>query len=327
MDLTPFNTLRLPSRAAHHLYCTELSMLAQLQQAQWRDMPWYVLGGGSNVVLPEKIEGLVIQVALQGKGLLREDKEAWYVKAYAGENWHAFVLWTLSQGYAGLENLALIPGTVGAAPVQNIGAYGVEIKDYLEQVSAYDLTTGEQHLLTAAECQLAYRDSIFKQHAGRFLITDVVLRLPKKPTLHIEYGDIQAELASLPLTPQHIAQAIIKIRQRKLPDPAKIGNVGSFFKNPIVSRQQAEALLQRFPTLPHYPYTAHHTKLAAGWLIEQAGWKGKRLGPVGMYEKQALVLVNHGGATAIDVNKLCTAVQRDVYTHFKITLEPEPIFW
>jgi UDP-N-acetylmuramate dehydrogenase len=306
-------------------------MLTQLQQqAQWRDMPWYVLGGGSNVVLPEKVEGLVIHVALQGKGLLREDKDAWYVSAQAGENWHTFVLWTLAQGYAGLENLALIPGTVGATPVQNIGAYGVEIKDYLDHVKAYDLTTGEIYQFTAAECGLAYRDSIFKQqYAGRFLITEVVLRLPKAPILHVGYADIQAELEQLrlPLTPEHIAHAVIRIRQRKLPDPAKIGNAGSFFKNPIISRSQAEALLQRFPTLPFYPYTAQHVKLAAGWLIEQVGWKGKRLGRVGMYEKQALVLVNHGGATAKDVRVLCTTVQRDVYAYFGVALEPEPIFW
>lgn len=331
MDLSCLNTLRLPSQAQQIVYCNQLSVLTHLyQHAQWRDMPWYVLGGGSNVVLPERLAGLVIQVALQGKSLLREDKEAWYVAAQAGENWHDFVLWTLEQGYAGLENLALIPGTVGAAPVQNIGAYGVEMKDYLDHLMAYDLQTGEMQHFSVADCEFAYRDSVFKQkYTRRFLITTVVFRLPKIPVLHVGYGEILTELDRLHLqpSPTNIARAVIRIRQRKLPDPAEMGNAGSFFKNPMVTRAQAAHLLQLFPTLPAYPHSAACVKLAAGWLIEQAGWKGRRLGAVGMYAQQALVLVNHGGATATEVKALCTAVQRDVYAQFGMLLEPEPIFW
>ena len=330
MDLSTFNTLKLTSQAKYTVRCDHMNVLTHLfEQAKWRDKEWYILGGGSNVVLPEQLEGVVIHVALHGKSLLFEDDDAYYVSAQAGENWHAFVLWTLAQGYAGLENLALIPGTVGAAPVQNIGAYGVEIKDYLQYVVAYDLTTGQPQRFTAQECAFAYRDSVFKQqYAGRFLITEVIFRLPKIPVLHIGYGEIAVELDRLQLTPnpQHIAQAVMNVRRRKLPDPLQIGNAGSFFKNPLVSYKEAERLLQQFPTLPTYP-TRDSVKLAAGWLIEQTGWKGKRLGPVGMYEKQALVLVNYGGATAEDVKTLCRAVQNDVYHQFGIMLEPEPVFW
>lgn len=331
MDLSAHNTLRLPCRAKYMLECRQLGDLRLLQaDARRQTLPFYILGGGSNVVLPETLDGPLIRVALRGKTLLREDRDAWYVAAGAGENWHTFVLWALANGYAGLENLALIPGTVGAAPVQNIGAYGVEIKDYLDHVSAYDLQAGTMQIFTAGECAFAYRDSIFKSHyPGRFLITEVVFRLPKIPVLHLDYGDIRSELAvlALPATPQNIAQAVMTIRRRKLPDPDEIGNAGSFFKNPVIPMEKAHALLQRFPTMPHYPQPAQQSKLAAGWLIEQAGWKGRRLGPVGMYEKQALVLVNHGGATAADVKMLCTAVQRDVEAQFGIRLEPEPVFW
>jgi UDP-N-acetylmuramate dehydrogenase len=326
MNLRSANTLQLPCIAHNFFVCQQVSDLAKLPPVASR----YILGGGSNVVLPEQLTGQVIHVALMGKRILKETEEAWYISAKAGESWHEFVLWTLAQGYAGLENLVLIPGTVGAAPVQNIGAYGVEVKNYIDQVIAYDFLQKDLVYLTACECEFAYRDSFFKrQPRGRFLITEVIFRLPKQIIVHLDYGEIKAELErqKLSVVPAHIAKAVIAVLQRKLPDPAKIGNAGSFFKNPMITHTQADLLLAQYAKLPYYPVTKTQVKLAAGWLIEQAGWKGKQLGAVGMYDKQALVLVNHGGATAQDVRILCEAVQTDVLQQFGVALEPEPSFW
>lgn len=327
MDLTTFNTLKLTSVASAFIACDDIGVLSTLCQ---QSRPYYVLGGGSNVVLPEKVEGVVLHIKLKGKSLALDNNEAYYVKASAGEIWHDFVLWTLDQGYYGLENLALIPGTIGAAPIQNIGAYGVEVKDYLDHLWAYDLQSGKMQRFTKDECEFGYRESVFKgRYAGRFVITEVVFCLPKVASSTVQYGDIQAELAKLNLssTPINIAQAVINIRQRKLPDPAILPNVGSFFKNPIVPIKKVQTLKDLFPDLPAYPITPTTSKLAAGWLIEKTGWKGKALGPVGMYEKQALVLVNHGGASAADIRTLCRAVIADVERLFEVKLEPEPVFW
>ncbi|WP_255992130.1 UDP-N-acetylmuramate dehydrogenase [Chitinolyticbacter albus] len=331
IDLTPRNTLGLAARAAHYAEITEVSDLTALRaDTQLAVMPWRLLGGGSNLVLPEVVEGLTLRVALLGRRIVGEDEQAVYVAAGGGENWHDFVQWTLAQGLAGLENLSLIPGTVGAAPIQNIGAYGVEVKDTLFELTAYALADGERRVFRNADCRFAYRDSIFKQgEAGRWLIGEVVFRLPKAVTLHTVYGDIEAELgaAALPRTPQGVAQAVINVRRRKLPDPAVIGNAGSFFKNPIVLAAQRDALLAEHPALVSYPAGEGRCKLAAGWLIEQAGWKGRRLGPVGMYERQALVLVNHGGAVRNDVAALTQAVQAEVQQRFGVALEAEPVWW
>lgn len=331
MDLTFLNTLRLQSTVDEFVECNCIEILNTLYQKKSHlPLPYYILGGGSNIVVPKQLRGTVIHVTLRGKTLQAEDSEAYYVSSAAGENWHEFVLWTLHHGFGGLENLVLIPGTVGAAPIQNIGAYGVETKDYFDHLWAYDIETGKNIRFSRADCQFAYRDSIFKQgDTGRFLITEVVFRLPKKNQLNTSYGEIQSELERLllPATPRNIAQAVINIRQRKLPNPAQLPNAGSFFKNPIVSTQHAEQLRSRFPMLPLYPVSGGKTKLAAGWLIAQAGWKGQSLGPVGMYEKQALVLVNYGNASAKEVKALCFAVQSDVEKLFGVKLEPEPIFW
>lgn len=330
-NLTAMNTLGLQVAAAGVLHFTHLSQIEQwLANPELTRLPWRVLGGGSNLVMPEYIENNVIQVGLLGKFLAREDEAAWYVTSAAGEPWHPFVLWTLAQGWGGLENLALIPGTVGAAPVQNIGAYGVEIKDVFEQLTALHLQTGEQRIFNQIDCQFAYRDSVFKQaQAGQWVITEVMFRLAKNHQTRTNYGDIARELAALNLaaTPSAVAQAVINVRQRKLPDPALIGNVGSYFKNPIVSAAMHQQVRAKNANVVAYPLPDGQFKLAAGWLIEQAGWKGRRLGPVGMYEKQALVLVNHGGATATDVLALERAVQADVLAHFGVTLEAEPIKW
>jgi UDP-N-acetylmuramate dehydrogenase len=253
------------------------------------------------------------------------------VQVSAGENWHDFVQWTLQQGYFGLENLSLIPGTAGAAPIQNIGAYGVEVKDFLWEVSALDLQSLEIKKFSNKACQFAYRDSFFKNDgAGKYLIWDVTYRLPKKNILHTEYGDVRKELEKnhTDINALNIAKAVIAIRESKLPDPKKIGNAGSFFKNPIVPTSLRDDLLKNHPTLVSYATTPEgFYKLAAGWLIDQSGWKGKAMGPVGMFEKQALVLVNHGGANADDVWRLADQVIADVKSRFHVVLEPEPIRW
>nr|WP_295899061.1 UDP-N-acetylmuramate dehydrogenase [uncultured Bdellovibrio sp.] len=330
-DLSSLNTLQLRSQAEHFAELhSEQDVRDVLNDSSLRKLSWNILGGGSNLVLPATVRGLVLKVANQGKELLGEDHEAWYVKVQAGEVWHDFVQWTLQQGYWGLENLSLIPGTAGAAPIQNIGAYGVEVKDMLWEVACLDLQSGENKVFSNKECHFAYRDSFFKQKgAGRYLVWSMTFRLPKKNVLHLEYGDIRKELERQQLVaePRTIANAVIHIRQSKLPDPKVIGNAGSFFKNPIVSKDMRDTLLQSHTDLVSFPYQNTQFKLAAGWLIDRAGWKGKKLGPVGMYEKQALVLVNHGGASADDVWKLANQVSLDVKNAFGVEIEPEPIRW
>jgi UDP-N-acetylmuramate dehydrogenase len=330
IDLTPFNTLALPGKAARYLRVTDPAQLADPALARERR---FVLGGGSNLVLTGDFDGLVLHMAIPGKRLVKEDAEAWIIEAGAGENWHDFVQWTLARGWPGLENLSLIPGTVGAAPVQNIGAYGLEVGERLLSVTAWDFEKQAFFTVDRSDCRFAYRDSLFKQQGwhldGRVAITSVLFRLPKSWQANTRYADVTQELAARGIdapSARDIADAVIAVRQRKLPDPAVTPNAGSFFHNPVVNAGQAEALKAQYPTLPCYPQPDGRVKLAAGWLIEQAGWKGKALGPVGMYEKQALVLVNHGGATGSDVRKTMAAVQADVLAKFGVALTPEPIF-
>ena len=330
VDLQPFNTLALPGRAARYLRITEARQLAGVAVD---GLPRFVLGGGSNLVLDGDFPGLLLHMAIPGKRLLAEDAEAWYIEAGAGENWHDFVQWTLAQGWPGLENLSLIPGTVGAAPIQNIGAYGLEVGERLHRVCYWDFSRQALLEMPAADCAFAYRDSVFKQRGwhldGSIAIVSVTFRLPKAWQANCRYADVAQELAARGIaTPdaQAIAEAVIAVRQRKLPDPAMTPNAGSFFHNPVVAAAQAEALKAAHPALPCYPQPDGRVKLAAGWLIEQAGWKGKAIGPVGTYAKQALVLVNHGGATGADVRRTMAAVQADVSQRFGVQLTPEPIF-
>jgi UDP-N-acetylmuramate dehydrogenase len=330
IDLSLFNTLALPGRAARY---QKITAPAQLTAGDLAEGKRFILGGGSNLVLTGDFDGLVLHMVIPGKRLHREDSEAFYIEAGAGENWHDFVQWTLQQGWPGLENLSLIPGTVGASPIQNIGAYGLEVGDCLHAVSAWDFKKQAFLSVDRNHCRFAYRDSLFKQEGwhlnGQIAITSVIFRLPKAWAANIRYADVAQELAAQQIarpSPQDVADAIISIRQRKLPDPAAIPNCGSFFHNPIVSSDQAAQLKATHPTLAQYPQPDGRVKLAAGWLIEQAGWKGKNLGPVGMYEKQALVLVNHGGATGADVKRTMQAVQADVLAKFSVALTPEPIF-
>ncbi|WP_319242375.1 UDP-N-acetylmuramate dehydrogenase [uncultured Propionivibrio sp.] len=330
VDLAARTTLALPGKAARFASITrreELEMLAGSTEQR------FVLGGGSNVVLTGDFPGLILHMAIHGRELAGEDADAWYVRAGAGEPWHEFVQWTLAQGWPGLENLSLIPGTVGAAPVQNIGAYGLEVGERLHCVGAIDMDNGQACRFDREACRFGYRDSRFKQEGwhldGRMVITDVIFSLPKCWSARTRYADVAAELDARKIvnpTPAAIADAVSAVRRRKLADPAVLANAGSFFQNPVVDGEQAARLLASHPTMPHYPQPDGRTKLAAGWLIEQTGWKGRWLGTVGMYEKQALVLVNRGGATGADVLALMHAVQNDVRLRFGVILSPEPVF-
>jgi UDP-N-acetylmuramate dehydrogenase len=332
VSLASFNTLALPCRARRYVRVAADDQLGVLSGA-FGGCRRFVLGGGSNVVLADDFDGLVLHVAIPGRALAGEDADAWYVRAGAGENWHGFVQWTLARGWPGLENLSLIPGTVGAAPVQNIGAYGLEAGDRFHALTAFDTLTGERVRFDRAACRFGYRDSVFKRKGwhldGRFVITDVTFRLPKRWQPVTGYGALAEELAARRIAAPdawQVADAVIALRRRKLPDPARLPNVGSFFHNPVVDAETARRLLAAHPDLVRHPQPDGRVKLAAGWLIERAGWKGRDLGPVGMYEKQALVLVNRGGATGADVTALMSAVQHDVREKFGIVLTLEPVF-
>ncbi len=331
VDLQPLNTFGLPARARQAASITDPAQLAALAaRPDWRETPRLVLGGGSNVILTGDFDGLVLKVAIPGRRLVAEDADAWYVEAGAGENWHEFVRWTLDQGWPGLENLSLIPGTVGAAPIQNIGAYGLELADRFHALTAVPFEPGPMLKVSRADCRFGYRDSVFKNELTHVaLITSVTFRLPKRWQPVARYADLAAELDARDIvepTPRAISDAVVAIRRRKLPDPAVIGNAGSFFKNPIVDRPVFARLVADHPDLPHFPQPDGSIKLAAGWLIDRAGWKGRSLGPVGAFERQALVLVNRGGATGADVQRASAAIQRDVADRFGVHLEPEPVF-
>jgi len=266
---------------------------------------------------------------VRGMRLVAEYADAWIVEAGAGENWHEFVAWTLAQGWPGLENLALIPGTVGAAPVQNIGAYGVELQDRFESLDAVDLVTGRSVTLRESICAFGYRDSVFKHSlANRSVITRVRFRLPRPWQPVIGYLDLERKIAETGIaapSAQQIFDWICTIRRAKLPDPVLLGNAGSFFKNPVVTPEQCRDIIGRDPEIVHYPMPDGSVKLAAGWMIDACGWKGKSVGQAGVYEKQALVLVNRGGAIGSEVMTLARAIQESVYGRFGIRLEPEPV--
>jgi UDP-N-acetylmuramate dehydrogenase len=349
VPLQPLNTFHIVARA-HTLVrvASEADVRQVLADPELGPSPKFVLGGGSNIVLTGDVKPVVLKVEIKGCRLLQETPRAWIVEAGAGENWHDLVAWTLQQGWPGLENLALIPGTVGAAPVQNIGAYGVELQDRFESLDAIDLQTGQSFTLNAAQCAFGYRDSVFKHTgaagdastgkpaglglAGRALITRVRLSLPKPWRPVLGYLDLERKMAETGISSpsaQQIFDWICEIRRAKLPDPAVIGNAGSFFKNPTVTPEQCADIIAREPKIVHYHLDDGTVKLAAGWLIDACGWKGKTIGQAGVYEKQALVLVNRGGgetgATGGEVMTLAKAIQTSVYERFGIMLEPEPV--
>lgn len=286
-----------------------------------------LLGGGSNIVLAGTVHGLTIGMRSRGRRIISRGPDYAIVEVEAGENWHALVGWSLDHGLSGLENLALIPGTAGAAPVQNIGAYGVELRDVFEAAQVLDRDRGEVRWLREQDCAFAYRHSIFKAEPGRYVILRLRLRLSTRPQLNVEYGPLAAAWQATGLRradARVVAELVCNIRRSKLPDPAVIGNAGSFFKNPLVSASHAVDLAQRWPGLPQYAQTDGRYKVAAGWLIEQAGWKGYRAGNVGVHAQQALVLVNHGTARGEEIVALAHAIQKDVFDKFGVELEMEP---
>jgi len=338
VPLQPHNSFGIVAKARALVRVRNESDVQQLlADPHYGTVPKFVLGGGSNIVLTGDVKPLVLKVEVMGRRLVEDGPRAWLVEAGAGENWHDFIGWTLAQGFPGLENLALIPGTVGASPVQNIGAYGVELQDRFESLDAIDLVTGKLFTLDAAQCAFGYRDSVFKHVAakegdfglaGRALILRVRFRLPKpwKPVLG--YLDLERKMQDTGVREPDARQIydwICAIRGAKLPDPRVIGNAGSFFKNPTVSPEQCQDIIAREPNIVHYPMPDGSVKLAAGWLIDACGWKGKSVGNAGVYEKQALVLVNRGGATGGEVVTLARAIQTSVYERFGIRLEPEPV--
>lgn len=331
VSLRPFNTFGIDATARFFAEVRTVDELrAVIQAPMLREMPLLLLGGGSNVLLTRDFDGLVVRIAIPGKKIVRETDTHVWLHVGAGENWHELVLFCLENNFAGLENLSLIPGSVGASPMQNIGAYGVEIKDVFDSLDALDLQTGDLRTFTHAECRFGYRESIFKHEAkGRYAIVGVTFRLDKTPAFHIGYGDIQKTLTEMgvqELTIQAVSEAVVRIRRSKLPDPARLGNAGSFFKNPEIPKNQFDDLKTQFPAMPGYPTSDTTVKVPAGWLIEQAGWKGHREGPVGVHDRQALVLVNYGGGTGDQIRALAENVQASVREKFGIGLTAEVNF-
>jgi UDP-N-acetylmuramate dehydrogenase len=298
---------------------------AVMKEINEQNLPWRVLGGGSNVILPKVLSGATLLMNITGQEIISSDQNATVIAVGSGVNWHEFVAWTLENNLPGLENLALIPGTVGAAPIQNIGAYGVELAYYIDHIEAFDVTKKAFVTLSKEDCQFAYRDSYFKQHPQRFIVTKVVFRIPKTWQAKIHYVDLAKQFADNPNpSAEEIFLAVCKIRTHKLPDPKVIGNAGSFFQNPVIPNEQYETLLKKYAALVSYPDAPGKRKLAAGWLIDQCDFKGQRMGNIGVYENQALVLVNHGNGTAQDILGLAKCIQDKVRKEFGVSLEIEP---
>jgi UDP-N-acetylmuramate dehydrogenase len=330
-SLRKLNTFGLESTAAFFAEVDSIEALTQiLLDPVWKGRPKFILGGGSNVLFTQNIDALVIHPAIKGIDKVKEDENHIWLKVGAGEGWHSFVMHCVENGYAGVENLSLIPGTVGAAPMQNIGAYGIEIKDVVESVEAVALENGQVRVFSKEECAFGYRESIFKKDLkGQYVVTGVTFVLNKKPSLHVGYGDVQKTLSEMNVinpTIKDVSEAVIKIRRSKLPDPAEIGNAGSFFKNPEIPAEKFNVLKNEFPAMPGYTVNAETIKVPAGWLIEQAGWKGYRDGAIGVHEKQALVLVNYGGGNGNDIRELAAKIQASVESKFDIRLSPEVNF-
>lgn len=312
------HTFALPAHCAALITITHPDNLSELDFSK----PCYVMGEGSNTVFIEDFAGTVLKIA--NKGItVTEQQDVWHVQAAAGENWHQLVIHLLELGVFGFENLALIPGTVGAAPVQNIGAYGVEVGQFIKSVKGYDIGKSQFVELAQAECDFAYRESVFKQALkDTFIITEVLFELPKQWQPVLSYGPLQS-LDKNTVTAHQVFEKVIEIRQSKLPDPKVLANAGSFFKNPIVGSGQVQPLLKKYPDMPNYPVDAQHTKLAAGWLIEQAGLKGFELGGIAVFHKQALVLVNQGTGTASELKAMIQHIQQSVWQKFNVQLEHE----
>ncbi|MCX7547914.1 UDP-N-acetylmuramate dehydrogenase [Xanthomarina sp. F1114] len=327
ISLKTYNTFGIDALAKHFVTINSIVELKQaLSLEGYPDI--FVLGGGSNMLLTKNIDALVLHLNIKGISIVSEDEDSVLIQANAGENWHEFVLWCLANNFGGLENLSLIPGNVGSAPIQNIGAYGVELKDSFVSCQALDIASKTLKTYSKEACKFGYRNSIFKQEKkGKCIICNVTFKLSKKPhTLHTSYGSIANQLAIMNIihpSIQDVSQAVIKIRQSKLPDPKQIGNSGSFFKNPVVSTEIYSKLQENFPDIPGYPVSETEIKVPAGWLIEKAGFKGKQFGEYGVHKEQALVLVNYGNAKGQEILELARLIQKTVKQLFNIVIDAE----
>lgn len=332
INLKPFNTFGIEAQANYFAQIHSKHELQELlSEKSMRNLDKIILGQGSNLLFTRDYPGLVIQNVIKGIEVLSEDNKHIYLQVGAGENWHELVLYCIQHNYYGIENLSLIPGTVGAAPIQNIGAYGVELKDVFFQLEAMNLEDGSIRSFKNEECRFAYRDSVFKQeYKNKYAILSVILRLNKKPVFHVEYGNLKQILDEMNvehLSIKAVSDAVIHVRRSKLPDPKQLGNAGSFFKNPIIQQSQFKELQMTHPSIPHFlTEKAELIKVPAGWLIEQCGWKGKRFGNVGVYDKQALILVNYGNGRGSEIKELAANIQASVQKEFGIQLDPEVNF-
>ena len=328
-SLRAYNTFGIEAEARQFVEISSIDQYVSLRKSgEFAHLPHLFLGGGSNVLLTKAQEALVVKISIPGISVIKEDAEFMWLKGGAGVVWDEFVQYAVNQGWSGLENLSLIPGTVGAAPMQNIGAYGAEIKDTFESLEALNLQTLELEVFDAKACAFGYRESFFKRAGkGQYLISSVTFKLSKKPSIKTSYGAIQDVLASKGITQpsiREVADAVIEIRQSKLPDPKEIGNSGSFFKNPTVSASEASRLMAEFPGIPNYPVEgSSDVKFPAGWFIEKAGWKGFRRGDAGVHAKQALVLVNYGEATGGEILALSEEIKQSIKEKFGVALETE----
>lgn len=328
ISLKAYNTFGIEAKARHFSTGSSVNEINEiLSSSTAKQHSLLILGGGSNLLLTKDYDGLVLKNEILGKEIISEQGDDVLVKVGAGENWHQFVMWCIEHELAGLENLSLIPGNVGASPMQNIGAYGVEIKDRFVELEALHIATGQIEKFDNNACNFAYRESVFKRELkDQYVICSVTYRLSKTPNFTISYGAIQDQLELMGITDlsiKAVSDAVIAIRQSKLPDPKVIGNSGSFFKNPVVENSLIDRLKSEFPDMPSYKVDEQHSKLAAGWLIEQAGWKGKTMGNYGVHKKQALVLVNYGGALGSDIYNLSSDIKDSVLDKFGVDLERE----
>lgn len=328
VSLRPYNTFGIDASACYFAtFDSPAALQAILEDPQWETVPKMILGGGSNILLTKDYDGLVLKNEIKGISIIKEDSEHVYVQAGAGENWHQFVMYCIAKNLAGLENLSLIPGNVGASPMQNIGAYGVEIKDVFYELDAWHIKDQKLVKFSKDACEFGYRESVFKhKYKDQFVILQVTYRLNKTPHFNTSYGAIEQEIERMgvkELSIRAISDAVIHIRSSKLPNPAEIGNAGSFFKNPEISKEKYESLKEAFPAIVAYPLPHDQYKLAAGWLIEQSGWKGYRDGDAGVHAKQALVLVNYGRATGEELVELSWKVIESVKEKFGVVLERE----
>lgn len=328
-SLLPHNTFGMDVKASVFIEYASVEELKEVLSLYVKDNQWLHIGKGSNLLFTGDFSGIILHSAIKGYEVIHEDTNEVVVRVGAGEVWDDFVAMTVENEWYGAENLSLIPGEVGASAVQNIGAYGVEAKDLIVGVEAIEVSTGKESIFKNEECGYAYRESVFKSSLKyQYLVTHVSYRLKKTPCYHLDYGNIRLELEKqkVRLTLANVRQAIISIREAKLPDPKLQGNAGSFFMNPVISREHFEALLVDYPLMPHYEVDAESIKIPAAWMIDQCGWKGKRLGRAGVHDKQALVLVNLGGAVGAEVIALSEAIQKSVYEKFGINILPEVNF-